>query len=168
MGLYCFLGLLMDGPATLASSAIGLAIAPHFDEPYKSSSVSACYVAERCPEGSAAGSIAYTVRAAEGGYSCFSPASTPAKEWSCCLHVLYEAGHSVRQQAGSCGTACMLPHMGLLLKLRCTPALTLFASICSQLADVWNHRWNLTAGGTLRFLIHDPILQGMAGLNVGV
>ncbi len=40
MGLYCFLGLLMDGPATLATASIGLPIAPHFDEPYKSTSVS--------------------------------------------------------------------------------------------------------------------------------
>ena len=33
VGLYCFLGLLMDGPATLASALIGLRIAPHFDQP---------------------------------------------------------------------------------------------------------------------------------------
>ncbi|CAL8472040.1 g11582 [Coccomyxa elongata] len=39
VGLYAFLGLLMDGPASLASSLIGLKIAPHFDKPFLSSSV---------------------------------------------------------------------------------------------------------------------------------
>ena len=36
VGLYCFLGLLMDGPATVASALIGLRIAPHFDQPCES------------------------------------------------------------------------------------------------------------------------------------
>ncbi|KAK9905470.1 hypothetical protein WJX75_000391 [Coccomyxa subellipsoidea] len=40
LGMYAFLGLLMDGPATLASSLIGLKIAPHFDKPFLTSSVS--------------------------------------------------------------------------------------------------------------------------------
>lgn len=39
VGLYAFLGLLMDGPASLASSLIGLKIAPHFDKPFLSTSV---------------------------------------------------------------------------------------------------------------------------------
>lgn len=39
MGLYCFLGMLMDGPTTLATALIGLPIAPHFDEPFRSTSV---------------------------------------------------------------------------------------------------------------------------------
>jgi hypothetical protein len=39
MGLYCFLGMLMDGPATLATSAMGLSIASHFDRPYSATSV---------------------------------------------------------------------------------------------------------------------------------
>ena len=39
MGLYAFLGFLMDGPATLATSLIGLRISPHFDEPYLSHSI---------------------------------------------------------------------------------------------------------------------------------
>ena len=38
MGLYCFLGLLMDALA-LAATGIGLRIAPHFDRPYRSTSV---------------------------------------------------------------------------------------------------------------------------------
>lgn len=32
--------MIMDGPATLASAAIGLTIAPHFDNPYITESVS--------------------------------------------------------------------------------------------------------------------------------
>ena len=39
VGLYAFLGFLMDGPATLATSLIGLRISPHFDEPYRSHSI---------------------------------------------------------------------------------------------------------------------------------
>lgn len=34
-----FLGFLMDGPASLATSMIGIRIAPHFDTPYLSTSV---------------------------------------------------------------------------------------------------------------------------------
>jgi hypothetical protein len=40
VGLYAFLGLLMDGPASAASTLIGLRIAPHFDAPYLCSSLS--------------------------------------------------------------------------------------------------------------------------------
>ena len=32
--MYAFLSMLMDGPASLATSFIGLKIAPHFDKPY--------------------------------------------------------------------------------------------------------------------------------------
>ena len=32
--MYFFLSMLMDGPASLATSFIGLRIAPHFDQPY--------------------------------------------------------------------------------------------------------------------------------------
>ncbi|KAK9837032.1 hypothetical protein WJX81_008263 [Elliptochloris bilobata] len=39
-GLYAFLGFLMDGPASLATGLIGLQIAPHFDRPFMSSSLS--------------------------------------------------------------------------------------------------------------------------------
>jgi hypothetical protein len=39
LGMYAFLGLLMDGPATLVTSFIGLKIAPHFDKPFLSSSI---------------------------------------------------------------------------------------------------------------------------------
>ena len=37
--LYAFLGFLMDGPASLLTSLIGLEIAPHFNRPYYSESV---------------------------------------------------------------------------------------------------------------------------------
>ena len=37
--MYAFLSLLMDGPASLATSMVGLRIAPHFDQPYLSSSI---------------------------------------------------------------------------------------------------------------------------------
>jgi hypothetical protein len=37
--MYTFLGLLMDGPASLAAALIGLRIAPHFDKPYLASSL---------------------------------------------------------------------------------------------------------------------------------
>lgn len=39
LGMYAFLSLLMDGPASLATSMVGLRIAPHFDQPYLSSSI---------------------------------------------------------------------------------------------------------------------------------
>ena len=39
LGLYAFLGLFMDGPASVATGLIGLKIAPHFDAPYLSSSL---------------------------------------------------------------------------------------------------------------------------------
>lgn len=38
--LYFFLGTLMDGAASMASSMLGIRIAPHFDQPYLSSSFS--------------------------------------------------------------------------------------------------------------------------------
>jgi hypothetical protein len=40
LGLYAFLGFFMDGPATAITSLMGLKIAPHFNQPYISSSVS--------------------------------------------------------------------------------------------------------------------------------
>ena len=39
VALYCFLGFVMDGPASLFTSAIKLNIAPHFNEPYLSESL---------------------------------------------------------------------------------------------------------------------------------
>jgi len=39
LGMYAFLSLLMDGPASLATSIVGLKTAPHFDQPYLSSSI---------------------------------------------------------------------------------------------------------------------------------
>ena len=39
LGMYAFLSLLMDGPASLATSLVGLRIAPHFDQPYLASSL---------------------------------------------------------------------------------------------------------------------------------
>ena len=39
LGMYAFLSLLMDGPASLATSIVGLRIAPHFDQPYLASSL---------------------------------------------------------------------------------------------------------------------------------
>ncbi|GAB4821584.1 hypothetical protein N2152v2_008630 [Parachlorella kessleri] len=38
-GLYSVLGMIMDGPAALATSAIGMQIAPHFDNPYTAHSL---------------------------------------------------------------------------------------------------------------------------------
>jgi hypothetical protein len=38
-GLYGFITFLMDGPAALASSALGLQLIPSFDEPWLSTSV---------------------------------------------------------------------------------------------------------------------------------
>ncbi len=39
VALYCLLGCLMDFPATVAISTTGLAISPHFDQPYASESM---------------------------------------------------------------------------------------------------------------------------------
>ncbi len=39
-GLYCFLGVLMDGPGTLLTWALGVSIAPHFRSPYAATSLS--------------------------------------------------------------------------------------------------------------------------------
>ena len=33
--------------------------------------------------------------------------------------------------------------------------------LATSLRDFWGRRWNLTAANTLRFLVYEPILQGM-------
>ena len=33
--------------------------------------------------------------------------------------------------------------------------------LMTSLGNFWGRRWNLTAANTLRFLVHEPILQGM-------
>ena len=35
--------------------------------------------------------------------------------------------------------------------------------LATSLRDFWGRRWNLTAANTLRFLVYEPILQGMPG-----